>query len=272
MEYLIPTLRLFFPLLEHTHSCSDEYIAAKSQKDEGLPRDPGRESQLREKGRETRDGKNQRGTYSAMLDREDRKATCSLLASIFRKEETGRHGMLYALCGLSGSGKTTLLEAVLRRAPHLTRMVTFTTRLPRSGEVPDRAYHFLTEEVFHARVENGELVCSIQYRGFSYATAQADLNACARRATLTVLRPDKLACLAAYTPIIGIYLEMVGRETPNSEEDQIIFEHRQCCHYRVANIPGHLDWAVATLLGILHKHDQEDMSHGRSVLLHPHSA
>jgi len=180
--------------------------------------------------------------------------------------------MLYALCGLSGSGKTTLLEAALRQASHLTRLVTFTTRPQRPGEIPGRDYHFLEEKEFQVRVASGDLVCPIQYRGCSYATAQADLSACARRATLAVLRPDKLAWLAAYAPIIGIYLEMVGRETPDAEEDQIIFEHRYCCHYRVANIPGHLDWAVATLLGILRKYDQEDLSHGRSGLLHPHPA
>jgi ribose 1,5-bisphosphokinase PhnN len=180
--------------------------------------------------------------------------------------------MLYAICGLSGSGKTTLLEAALRQAPSLARLVTFTTRPPRPDEVPGRAYHFLTEEAFQARVASGALVCPIQYRGFSYATAQADLSACARRATLAVLLPDTLACLAVYTPILGIYLEMVGRETPTAEEDQVIFAHRHCCHYRVANIPGHLDWAVATLLGILRKYDQEELSHGRSGLRHPHPA
>src|SRR5207245_957650 len=147
--------------------------------------------------------------------------------------------MLYALCGLSGSGKTTLLETALREAPHLTRLVTSTTRPPRPGEVPSRDYHFLEEEAFHVCVASGDLVCPIQYRGFRYATALADLHACAQTTALAVLRPDKLACLAAYTPIIGIYLEMVGKEAPATEEDQIIFEYRQNCRYRVANIPGH---------------------------------
>lgn len=91
----------------------------------------------------------------------------------------------------------------------------------------------------------------IQYRTFHYAIARADLLACARTTTLAVLRPDKLTCLAAYTPIIGIYLEMAGREAPGTEEDLLIFEHRQCCAKRVVNIPGHLDQAVHALLGIV---------------------
>lgn len=159
--------------------------------------------------------------------------------------------MLYALCGLSGSGKTTLLEAVLRQAPQLARLVTSTTRPPRPGELAGRDYHFLAEEDFQARVAHGDLVCPIQYRTFHYATARADLLACARTTTLAVLRPDKLTCLAAYTSIIGIYLEMAGREAPGTEEDLIIFEHRQCCAKRMVNIPGHLDQAVHELLGIV---------------------
>jgi hypothetical protein len=175
-----------------------------------------------------------------------REATRSLVG---KKE--GRETMLYALCGLSGSGKTTVLEATLQRAHHLARLVTFTTRSPRSGETSGRDYHFLTAVRFQILVGNGCLVCPIQYRGEWYATAQADLRACTQRDTLAVLRPDKLACLAAYTPIIGVYLEMVGQEAPRTEDDQVIVTHQFACRTHLSNVPGHLDQVVTTLLNLL---------------------
>jgi guanylate kinase len=160
--------------------------------------------------------------------------------------------MLYALCGISNSGKTTVLEATLQRAPYLARLVTSTTRPPRSGERAGRDYHFLTPAQFQARINNGLLVCPIEYRGEWYATALADLRACSRQETLAVLRPDKLAALEVYTPLVGIYLEMLGQQEACAPEDQIILDHQAACSLRLTNIPGHLDQVVTTLLTLLH--------------------
>lgn len=160
--------------------------------------------------------------------------------------------MLYALCGISGNGKTTVLEATLQRAPHLARLVTLTTRPPRPGEVAGRDYHFLTSVQFQARLDGGSLVCPIVYRGEWYATALADLRACAHQETLAVLRPDKLAALAAYAPLVGIYLERIGQQGAYSTEDQIIVAHQAACALRLTNMPGHLDQVVTALLALLH--------------------
>lgn len=159
--------------------------------------------------------------------------------------------MLYALCGLSGSGKTTLLEAVLQQRPDLARLVTSTTRLPRPGEVSGRAYHFIEEIAFHAAVATEHLVCPIQYRGQWYATNVADLRACIQTDTLAVLRPDKLGCLAAYTPVTAVYVEWVGQETPTNAEERLILQHKRACHYVVLNQPGRLDQAVAAFLALV---------------------
>lgn len=160
--------------------------------------------------------------------------------------------MLYALCGISGSGKTTVLEATLRRAPHLARLVTSTTRPPRPGEMAGRDYHFLTPAQFQARLDDGSLVCPIIYRGEWYATALTDLRACAQQDTLAVLRPDKLAALEAYAPVVGIYLERQGQQSTCADEDQIILAHQAACTLRLTNIPGHLDQVVTTLLALLY--------------------
>ena len=160
--------------------------------------------------------------------------------------------MLYALCGISGSGKTTLLEAVLQQMPRLARLVTYTTRPPRPGEVAGRAYHFVTDTRFQEVLTSAPLVCPIQYRGYWYGTAEEDIRACQRQATLAVLRPDKFAALALYTPLRGIYLEMLGRETPATPEDWDIVVYRNACDVQLTNVPGQLDLTVNTLVHYLH--------------------
>lgn len=159
--------------------------------------------------------------------------------------------MLYTLCGCSGAGKSTLLEATLQSAPWLTRLTTYTTRAPRPGEVHGRDYHFITLDTFQQNVRANHIVCPIEYRGEWYGTHRFDLDTCRQRETLTVLRPDKIAELAVYTPIIGVYIEMFHQEYPTHMEDLVIYEHQHVCQYRILNVPGHLTQAVTQLLSLI---------------------
>lgn len=172
--------------------------------------------------------------------------------------------MLYALCGVSGSGKTTLLEAVLQQMPHLARLVTYTTRPPRPGEVGGRAYHFVTDTRFQTLLTSAPLVCPIQYRGYWYGTAEEDIRVCRQQATLAVLRPDKFAALALYTPLRGIYLEMLGRETPATPEDWDIVAYRNACVVQLTNVPGQLNLAVAELLHYLNGQHESALLQGNT--------
>lgn len=159
--------------------------------------------------------------------------------------------MLYTLCGCSGAGKSTLLEATLQSASWLTRLTTYTTRAPRLGEVHGRDYHFITLDTFQQYVRAEHIVCPIQYRGKWYGTHLLDLEACRQKTTLAVLRPDKIAELAVYTPIIGVYIEMLHQEYPTHMEDLVIYEHQLVCQYHITNVPGSLDQAVTQLLALI---------------------
>jgi guanylate kinase len=160
--------------------------------------------------------------------------------------------MLYILCGISGVGKTTLLNALLQQETRLGQLITYTTRLPRPGEEDHVDYHFTSEPSFQAAVEAGHLVCPIVHRGAHYATALDDLRASAHKKTLTVLRPDKISELQAFTPapLLGIYVMKPGCE-PHSEDDHIIFAHQHLCSYHIMNIPGDLDQAVFQILALM---------------------
>ncbi len=57
--------------------------------------------------------------------------------------------LVFVLTGPSGAGKTTILNEILSNYPHVfKRIVTYTTRPPRDGEVNGKDYHFVSFEEF----------------------------------------------------------------------------------------------------------------------------
>jgi guanylate kinase len=56
--------------------------------------------------------------------------------------------LLFILSGPAGSGKTTLCDRLVAACPKMQRVVTSTTRAPRSGEVHERDYFFFSDEDF----------------------------------------------------------------------------------------------------------------------------
>ena|SRR3989338_3867631 len=60
-------------------------------------------------------------------------------------------GKLVVVSAPSGCGKTTLIQRLLERNQSLVRSVSYTTRLPRTGEVNGRDYFFVSEDDFKAK-------------------------------------------------------------------------------------------------------------------------
>lgn len=80
-----------------------------------------------------------------------------------------RHGILFVVSAPSGAGKTTLVEA-LRQTTNLFYSVSCTTRGPRTGEIDDQDYQFLSDKDFLARVEAGDFLEHAQVHGDYYGT------------------------------------------------------------------------------------------------------
>jgi guanylate kinase len=80
-----------------------------------------------------------------------------------------RHGILFVVSAPSGAGKTTLVEA-LRQTTNLFYSVSCTTRGPRTGEIDDQDYQFLSDKDFRARVEAGDFLEHAQVHGDYYGT------------------------------------------------------------------------------------------------------
>lgn len=65
---------------------------------------------------------------------------------------------LFIISAPSGGGKTTIVENLLKlfvqRQVPVDRVITYTTKQPRVGEIPGIDYHFISQEDFFQRINN----------------------------------------------------------------------------------------------------------------------
>jgi guanylate kinase len=81
-------------------------------------------------------------------------------------------GTIFVVTAPSGTGKTTLLKALLAADPGVRFSVSYTTRLPRPGEVHGRDYFFVTRQEFDALRDRGALVEWVEQFGYAYGTSR----------------------------------------------------------------------------------------------------
>ncbi len=82
---------------------------------------------------------------------------------------------LIVFTGPSGVGKGTILRALLDRHPELHLSISATTRSPRSGEVDQQHYYFLTRSQFETMVAEGEFLEWAEFAGNLYGTPRQPL-------------------------------------------------------------------------------------------------
>lgn len=100
-----------------------------------------------------------------------------------------KEGLLVVLSSPSGGGKTTLCNRLTEADTNVVRSISCTTRPPRSAEVKDRDYYFLTPDDFEKRVARGEFLEHAQVHGHYYGTLRKtveDLLAAGRDALLNI--------------------------------------------------------------------------------------
>lgn len=121
-------------------------------------------------------------------------------------------GKLIIISGPSASGKTTLLAELFRRRPGpLVPSVSATTRSPRPGEQDGRHYHFLTNDEFQRRRQNGDfLECFEVYgRGYWYGTLKNEVTAGLNAGQWVVLEIDvhgALEVLKSFPEAVTIFV------------------------------------------------------------------
>lgn len=85
-------------------------------------------------------------------------------------------GMLIVLSGPSGVGKDSVLKLILKERKDLRLSISYTTRLPRSGEVGGVDYHFVSKQEFEKLIDNGEMLEYATYCGNYYGTRSFEID------------------------------------------------------------------------------------------------
>lgn len=71
--------------------------------------------------------------------------------------------MIYYIMGKSASGKDSIYKELLNRYPHLNKIVLYTTRPVRTGEIDGINYNFLSDEEMDKIERTGNLIESRSY-------------------------------------------------------------------------------------------------------------
>ena len=106
-------------------------------------------------------------------------------------------GKLVILSGPSGVGKDTLIEAWRARNPQVARVVAYTTRPPRDGEIDGQDYHFVTIPVFLMMAESNKFLEWKIVHGNYYATPLHDLDSMLEAGQIAILKIDVHGAISA---------------------------------------------------------------------------
>ena len=88
---------------------------------------------------------------------------------LLNEESLDLETFLFLISGPAGVGKTTICDRLLSEYPNLlNRVVTATTRKPRSGEVNGQDYHFLKTDEFERRKLSGDFIENETIHGKQY--------------------------------------------------------------------------------------------------------
>lgn len=114
------------------------------------------------------------------------------------------------LIGKTCSGKDTILNKLVKNYGY-SKLITYTTRSKRKGEVQDKTYHFISEEEFLSKIDSEFF---LEYRKYEtadgiwyYGSAKEDYEK-ADDKTVVILTPSGFSALKLWTSRNNIKLDI----------------------------------------------------------------
>ena len=109
---------------------------------------------------------------------------------------------MIVLVGPSASGKTELGKVLQKSG--IEKLVTYTTREMRVGEINGIDYHFLNVDKFLELKENNFFFETVCYHNNYYGTSKSDLN----RNVYLIVEPSGLDCYMKLNNVISFYMDV----------------------------------------------------------------
>lgn len=90
----------------------------------------------------------------------------------------------------SGAGKSSFVDRVVKDLPELEDVITYTTRAMRHHEVQGHPYHFIAEDDFKAKVEQGFFVEWAKVHTNFYGTSLESIDSAHKRGKVVIMDLD----------------------------------------------------------------------------------
>lgn len=175
-------------------------------------------------------------------------------------------GHLFLLTGTSGAGKTTVATALLERHSNLRRVVTYTTRAPREGEVNGVSYHFVDVPTFQQMIDQNAFLEWAQVYDNFYGETKASVHELLAEGhdVLLVLDPQGAKTIkASQFPCTAFFLdvaseELIRRLRGRGKDDEASLQkrieamtfdrsHQSVCDHVVQNPEGKIEETIQTI-------------------------
>ena len=184
--------------------------------------------------------------------------------------ETDKGPLLIVLSGPSGAGKDAILARMKELGCHLERVVTVTTRPPRSNERNHIDYHFVSPSAFQEMLARGEFLEWAKVYGNFYGVPRQSLKKALEKgdsvikvdvqgvATLKKVLPEAIYIFLSPPSLRELGERLQGRQTESPEElarrlktagDEI--KQLPLFDYIVFNRPDAIDQAIAGIRAIV---------------------
>lgn len=141
-------------------------------------------------------------------------------------------GKLFIVSASSGAGKTTLVNTVLQRIQPLyevNRVLTYTTRSPRLGEIDGVDYHFVTVAAFESLISQDFFLEWSRAYGAYYGSPSSIIGELSQgKSYIAVLdragaqqalsKFSELVLIWIYTDIVSLRDRLIQRKTESDEQ------------------------------------------------------
>jgi guanylate kinase len=99
-------------------------------------------------------------------------------------------GRLFVIAAPSGAGKTTLVHKLMESNNNLRFSISYTTRAPRSTEVHEKDYFFVSESAFQAMVDAGDFLEHAGVFDYHYGTSRTQVEGMLNEGYSVILEID----------------------------------------------------------------------------------